>query len=127
MVFGIIPECRSASLRNERSTSPESPLWLIECKAGRTVHPAMANSILALRRAATSKKLRSLLVYRPSASAPSTRVIAPDIEAIDVQELIVIIEQAAAPSASALSLQNGQAEARARFIPAETPRSAPAD
>ena len=25
MVFGIIPECRSASLRNERSASPESP------------------------------------------------------------------------------------------------------
>src|SRR4051812_48956196 len=24
-VFGIIPECRSASLRNERSASPESP------------------------------------------------------------------------------------------------------
>jgi hypothetical protein len=26
MVFGIIPECRSASLRNWRSASPESPL-----------------------------------------------------------------------------------------------------
>jgi hypothetical protein len=25
MVFGIIPECRSASFRNERSASPESP------------------------------------------------------------------------------------------------------
>jgi hypothetical protein len=25
MVFGIILECRSASLRNERSASPESP------------------------------------------------------------------------------------------------------
>src|SRR5262245_7669677 len=25
MVFGIIPECRSASLRNTRSASPESP------------------------------------------------------------------------------------------------------
>jgi hypothetical protein len=24
MVFGIIPECRSASFRNERSASPES-------------------------------------------------------------------------------------------------------
>jgi len=24
MVFGIIPECRSASLRNQRSASPES-------------------------------------------------------------------------------------------------------
>ena len=26
MVFGIIPECRSASFRNERSASPESPV-----------------------------------------------------------------------------------------------------
>ena len=26
MVFGIIPECRSASLRNKRSASPESPV-----------------------------------------------------------------------------------------------------
>ena len=25
MVFGIVPECRSASLRNERSALPESP------------------------------------------------------------------------------------------------------
>jgi hypothetical protein len=25
MVFGFIPECRSASFRNERSPSPESP------------------------------------------------------------------------------------------------------
>ena len=30
MVFGIIPECRSASLRNERSASPESPLPAVE-------------------------------------------------------------------------------------------------
>ena len=26
MVFGIIPECRSDSFRNERSVSPESPI-----------------------------------------------------------------------------------------------------
>jgi len=26
MVIGIIPECRSASLRNQRSASPESPV-----------------------------------------------------------------------------------------------------
>jgi hypothetical protein len=30
MVFGIIPERRSASLRNERSASPESPLRAVE-------------------------------------------------------------------------------------------------
>src|SRR6516165_11542010 len=28
MVFGIIPECRSASFRKQRSASPESPLFL---------------------------------------------------------------------------------------------------
>jgi hypothetical protein len=31
MVFGIIPEYRSASLRKERSASRESPLW---CRFG---------------------------------------------------------------------------------------------
>jgi hypothetical protein len=31
MVFGIIPECRSASLRNVRSASPESPLQFLKC------------------------------------------------------------------------------------------------
>ena len=29
MVFGIIPECRSASVRNERSASAESPVLVV--------------------------------------------------------------------------------------------------
>jgi PadR family transcriptional regulator PadR len=32
MVFGIIPECRSASVRNKRSTSPESPLKAVSLR-----------------------------------------------------------------------------------------------
>ena len=32
MVFGIIPECRSASFRNQRSASPESPTMVDEQK-----------------------------------------------------------------------------------------------
>src|SRR5580704_15255734 len=32
MVFGIIPECRSASLRNKRSASPESPVFTVTPK-----------------------------------------------------------------------------------------------
>ncbi len=37
MVFGIILECRSASLRNERSASPESPEHLSEGKIDASV------------------------------------------------------------------------------------------
>jgi hypothetical protein len=35
MVFGIIPECRSASFRNQRSASPESPLGAAELRLDR--------------------------------------------------------------------------------------------
>ena len=42
MVFGIIPECRSASLRNKRSASPESPARIderiAELRALRNIH-----------------------------------------------------------------------------------------
>lgn len=66
----------------------EGGLWMIECKASGTVHPAMVNSMLALRRAATLRDLRSLLVYRPPAGAPTTRVIARGAEAVNVRQLI---------------------------------------
>jgi hypothetical protein len=71
----------------------EGELWMIECKAGGTVQPSMAKSILALRHAATSKEVRSLLVYRPSVSAPATRVIVPGAEAIDVHALIAALSR----------------------------------
>src|SRR5450755_1327017 len=58
----------------------EGELWMIECKASRTVHPAMANSVLALRRANGSKDQKSFVVYRPSSSAPPTRAVAPGAE-----------------------------------------------
>jgi len=32
MVFGFIPECRSGSLRNQRSASPESPVVTVSIK-----------------------------------------------------------------------------------------------
>jgi predicted AAA+ superfamily ATPase len=72
-------------------------LWMIECKAGRTVSPAMINSVLALRRATGSKDRKSVLVYRPSPDAPSTRVIAPGAEAIDVRALVEKMSTAEKP------------------------------
>ena len=49
MVFGIIPECRSASLRKERSASPESP---VHCVSG-----IQELSSLGIRFIATSQGL----------------------------------------------------------------------
>jgi hypothetical protein len=66
----------------------EGELWMIELKPSGTVYPAMANSMLALRRATTWKDLGSLLVYRPSAGAPTTRAVAPGAEAVNVHQLI---------------------------------------
>ena len=68
--------------------APQGKLWMIECKAGSTIQPAMANSVLALRRAMRSKDQRSVLVYPPSVSAPSTRVIVPGAEAVDVRAFV---------------------------------------
>jgi uncharacterized protein len=66
----------------------DGKLWLIECKAAKTVHPAMANPLLALRRAMEPKAGRAVVVHRSSAGAPAMRAIAPGAEAIDVQTLV---------------------------------------
>src|SRR6202049_2566526 len=43
---------------------PNSSLWLIEAKAGRTVRPSMANPLLALRRALLKQTGRLIVVHR---------------------------------------------------------------
>src|SRR6266852_1739264 len=52
-------------------------LWMIECKAAKTVHPAMANSLLTLRRAMGRKSARAVVVHRSGAGEPSTSAIVP--------------------------------------------------
>ena len=67
---------------------------LVECKAGKTVVPAMAASLLRLgealrkRRGARAGAARMLLVHqRPKAGAP-TQAVAPGVRALAWQELV---------------------------------------
>jgi hypothetical protein len=72
--------------------SGQGGLWMVECKASKTVHPAMAGPLGSLRRAigggGDRAAVRSSVVHRASATAPPTRALAPGIEALDVRALV---------------------------------------
>jgi hypothetical protein len=51
---------------------PRAELWLIECKAGKTVRPAMAAPLLALRRTLENRLTRMIVVHGKSRSAQVT-------------------------------------------------------
>ena len=59
-------------------------LWMVECKASKTVHPAMAGPLLSLKRAFDNRTARMTIVHRPSTTGPATRAVAPGVEALDV-------------------------------------------
>jgi hypothetical protein len=64
-------------------------LWMVECKASRTVLPAMAKSLGSLRRSMGERAPgRVTVVHRASPGAPPTRVLAPGIEALDVADFV---------------------------------------
>jgi uncharacterized protein len=67
---------------------PNAGLWLIECKAGKTVHPAMAGSLLALRRTLQKRPTRLIVVHRKSRSAQVTRAVASGVEAIELERFV---------------------------------------
>ncbi|HXX99662.1 MAG TPA: ATP-binding protein [Candidatus Limnocylindrales bacterium] len=69
---------------------PGASLWLIETKAAKTVHPAMATSLLALNRSLPKKSKRLIVVHRNSRSSISTSAVARGVEA---QELGRFIEE----------------------------------
>ncbi len=65
--------------------SGHGSLWMVECKASKTVVPAMARPLLSLRQSMESKTpIRMSVVHRPSTTAPPSRALAPGIEALDV-------------------------------------------
>jgi uncharacterized protein len=61
-------------------------VWLIEARAGKTVYPAMAASLLALRRALGKKSNRLIVVHRNSRSSISTSAVAGGVEALDLED-----------------------------------------
>ena len=67
---------------------PNSNLWLIEAKAGKTVRPSMANPLLALRRALLKRSGRLIVVHRKSRSQLQTAAIASGVEALDVEQFV---------------------------------------
>jgi predicted AAA+ superfamily ATPase len=67
---------------------PNAGLWLIECKAGKTVRPAMAAPLLALRRTMEKRSTRLIVVYGKSRSAQATRAVARGVEAIEFEHFV---------------------------------------
>jgi uncharacterized protein len=67
---------------------PNAKLWLIECKAGRTVRPAMAAPLLSLRRGMENRSTRLIVVHGKSRSAQATRAIASGVEALDLARFV---------------------------------------
>lgn len=70
------------------ASSPTGQLWMIECKAARTVLPGMAKPLLTLRAALKSKDSRAVVVHRSAAGAPNTHALAPDTRAMDVDAFV---------------------------------------
>jgi len=62
-------------------------LWTVECKASKTVHPAMAGPLTSLRRSMKAPA-RFTVVRRASATAPSTHALAPGVDAVDEEEFV---------------------------------------
>ena len=67
---------------------PNAGLWLIECKAGKTVRPAMAAPLLALRRTMEKRSTRLIVVYGKSRSAQATRAVARGVEAVELERFV---------------------------------------
>lgn len=63
-------------------------LWLIEAKASRTVRPAMAAPLLALKKSLPKHSGRLTVVHRRSTSAVSTTALVPGVEALDFEQFV---------------------------------------
>jgi uncharacterized protein len=67
---------------------PNSNLWLVEAKAGKTVRPSMAAPLISLRRAFSRRSGRLIVVHRKSRSQLPTAAIARGVEALDAERFI---------------------------------------
>ncbi len=67
---------------------PNAGLWLIECKAGKTVRSSMAAPLLSLRRALGKRSKRLIIVHRKSRSTLSTKAVTGGVEALDLDQFV---------------------------------------
>jgi predicted AAA+ superfamily ATPase len=64
-------------------------LWMIECKASKTVQPAMTRPLQALRSSVKTKaSIRSAVVHRKAAAPALTKALTPGVAALDVQTFV---------------------------------------
>lgn len=67
-------------------------LWLAECKASKTVQPAMAGPLQSLRRAMGNHEPVHAAIIHPKAAHPAPmRAVAPQVEALDVREFLDVL------------------------------------
>jgi predicted AAA+ superfamily ATPase len=72
-------------------------LWLIECKASRTVRPQMAAPLLSLRRALPKPPGRMLVVHRKARMPAPISAIAPGVEALEMEQFVEALPPGSRP------------------------------
>ncbi len=67
---------------------PNTGLWLIECKAGKTVRLPMAAPLLSLRRALGKRSKRVIIVHGKSRSTLATKAVTSGVEALELEQFV---------------------------------------
>lgn len=67
---------------------PGNQLWMIECKATKTVLPAMAKALVSLGRTARRASTRAMVVHRAPKSGLTMHALAPGVEALPVEAFV---------------------------------------
>jgi hypothetical protein len=67
---------------------PNSGLWLVEAKAGKTIQPGMAAPLLSLQRSLGKKASRLIIVHRRPHSSLTTSAVREGVEALAVEHFI---------------------------------------
>jgi uncharacterized protein len=71
-------------------------LWMVECKASKTIQPSMARALGALRGAMGAEgNVRLTVVHPASASAPEMRALTPGVEALALPAFVEALGGAA--------------------------------
>ena len=68
--------------------SRKGGLWMIECKASKTVYPQMATPMLSLRKALRTPPAKLLVVHRKPAGGRATEALAPGAGATPVEDFV---------------------------------------
>jgi predicted AAA+ superfamily ATPase len=75
-------------------------IWMVECKASKTVFPSMAGPMSSLQRSIGDQtSVRMSVVHRPSAVSAQVRALSPGVEALDLHQFVKAL--AARPTARA--------------------------